>query len=427
MSSPAASPQPDIAPQAPPAAAPAAAPSPLDPPPGDEHARERRGNRRLVILGVVAALIVGGVFAYRKLTVGHERTDDAQIEADVVPLAVRVGGQVAAVRVADNTHVEAGQVLLELDRAELTARVDAAKAELAAAHAQADAAEAHARIVAAGAQGGLSTARAQVSTSQAQARSADAQVTAARAQVARATADQRKTALDLERAKNLAAQGAVTQERLDAAQAAADATTAQLGAAQAQLVAAEGARAAAQGKVAEARGNADAAAPVDARVAEADAQAKLARARIDTATAALAQAELALSYATVVAPAAGTVSNLNIRAGQLVVPGQQIAVIVPEATYVVANFKETQIGGMHAGQQVDVEVDAFPGRTLHGTVESLAGGTGSRFSLLPPDNASGNFVKVVQRVRVRITWREVPRNVPLRAGMSAEVTVHTAS
>jgi membrane fusion protein (multidrug efflux system) len=183
----------------------------------------------------------------------------------------------------------------------------------------------------------------------------------------------------------------------------------------------------AQSRVAEAHGLLDTNTPVDAKVAAARAGADLAHARVTTAEAALELAKLSLSWATVVAPTDGVVSKLNARVGQLVAPGMALAELVPQATYVVANFKETQVGAMKAGQAVELEVDAFGGRKFHGVVESLSGGTGSRFSLLPPDNASGNFVKVVQRVPVRIRWKEAPADVVLRAGMSVVVTVHTES
>ena len=136
-------------------------------------------------------------------------------------------------------------------------------------------------------------------------------------------------------------------------------------------------------------------------------------------------ARLQLSWTEVRAPADGTVARLGARAGQIVQPGQVLGQLVPSRSYVVANFKETQTGAIRPGQKVDVELDAYDGRKLEGRVESISGGTGARFALLPPDNASGNFVKVVERVPVRIAWDAPPADVPLRAGLSATVTVHT--
>jgi membrane fusion protein (multidrug efflux system) len=167
-------------------------------------------------------------------------------------------------------------------------------------------------------------------------------------------------------------------------------------------------------------------APVDTQLAVARAGAALAHARVQGATAALALARLQQSYTHVVAPSDGVVSRLSVHEGQLIQAGQAIAELVPSATYLVANFKETQVGRMHDRDRAEIRIDAFPGRVFEGEVESLSGGTGARFSLLPPDNASGNFVKVVQRVPVRIRWRNPPSDVALRAGMSCDVTVHVS-
>ncbi|MFL5304340.1 MAG: efflux RND transporter periplasmic adaptor subunit, partial [Polyangia bacterium] len=158
-----------------------------------------------------------------------------------------------------------------------------------------------------------------------------------------------------------------------------------------------------------------------AQAARADAD--LANARIRSAEAALALAKLQLGYTKVTAPADGFASKLTVHAGQLVTVGQPLIQLVPTTTYVIANFKETQIGEMKVGQSAKIEIDALPGRTFDGKVESLAGGTGASFSLLPADNATGNFVKVVQRVPVRIAWTNPPTDVDLRAGLSADVTV----
>ncbi len=159
-----------------------------------------------------------------------------------------------------------------------------------------------------------------------------------------------------------------------------------------------------------------------AQLAAAHAAAELARARVKVAEAQLRTARLQLDYTRVVAPEDGVVSRLGVHPGQNVQPGAPVAELVPSRTYVVANFKETQIGRMRPGQPAEIRLDAYPGRVFEGTVESRSGGTGARFALVPPDNASGNFVKVVQRVPVRITWTKPP-DVPLAAGLSAVVTV----
>jgi membrane fusion protein (multidrug efflux system) len=253
--------------------------------------------------------------------------------------------------------------------------------------------------------------------------SARAQVDAARAGLQRAEADARKASLDLDRDRKLHAANVVPQARLDDAQAENDAKQAALQQARANVSAAEEGLRAAESRVGEARGRFEQSAQVKPQIAAAEAQARLAHGREKSAKAALQLAQLQLSYTKISATEDGVVSRLSVHEGQLVQAGQPIAALVPVETYVVANFKETQIGRMKAGETVEVKIDAFPGRTLQGKVESLSGGTGARFSLLPPDNASGNFVKVVQRVPVRIAWVDPPADLPLRAGLSADVTV----
>jgi membrane fusion protein (multidrug efflux system) len=167
-------------------------------------------------------------------------------------------------------------------------------------------------------------------------------------------------------------------------------------------------------------------APIEAQLAAAKANADLAHARADGARAALDLAKLQLSYTKITSPGDGLASKLSVHAGQFVAVGQPVIELVPTTTYVIANFKETQIGRMRPGERAQIEVDAFPHRKFEGRVESLSGGTGSSFSLLPADNASGNFVKVVQRVPVRIAWVNPPSDVVLRAGLSVDATVYVS-
>jgi membrane fusion protein (multidrug efflux system) len=254
--------------------------------------------------------------------------------------------------------------------------------------------------------------------------SADAQVAASKATLVRAQADARKAELDLARAKELRAANALPQQQLDNAQAQYDSAQASQSLAKAQVAAAEDGRRAAEARVIEMQGHVTEAAPANSRIAAARANAELAHASVKSATARLTLAKLALSYTKVTVPADGVASKLTVHEGQLVQIGQPVIQLVPDATYVIANFKETQVGRMKPGQEVKISVDAFPGKKLHGKVESLSGGTGASFSLLPADNASGNFVKVVQRVPVRISWTDVPAGLRLRAGMSADVTVN---
>jgi len=341
----------------------------------------------------------------------------------VVPVAARVWGVVLHARFRDNQRVKQGEVIVELDPADYAARVQQAEAELAAAQAQVQVAEAQVRVVQMTTSGALSSAQAQLSGSVSSVAGAGAQVDAAQATLARARIEQRRTAADLVRAQELRAQGVVPQSQVDNAQAAADGARSAVALAEAQLAAAREQTRTAETHVAEAQGRVDQSTPVDAQIAAAGAAADLARARVAGAQAALDLARLQLSYTTVAAPVDGVLSKLAVREGQLVQPGQTLVAIVPTATYVVANFKETQVGRMRQGQRAEIEVDAYPGQTFAGRIDSISAATGARFSLLPPDNASGNFVKVVQRVPVQIVWVDLPAGVAPQAGLSAEVTV----
>lgn len=382
----------------------------------------RSSRRPFLILGVVAAVVLAGLATYSVMTAGQETTDDAQVEADVVPLASRVSGQVLHVRVQDNQQVKKGDLLVEIDDADYAAKVKQSEAELETTRAQAAAADAQVRVVEATAKGGLSSARAALSGSSVAVSSADAQIAAAKATLQRAQADAHKAELDLARTKELRAANAVPQERLDNALVAQDSAQAALAQAEAQVSASSEAKKAAESRVQEAQGRYTQSAPIDAQIAAVRANGDLAHARVKSAEAMLELARLQLSYTKVLAPAAGFVSKLGVHEGQLVSPGLPMAELVPAETYLVANFKETQVGGMKKGQKAEIKIDAFGGRKFEGKVESISGGTGARFSLLPPDNASGNFVKVVQRVPVRIAW-ERPADVAARAGLSADVTV----
>jgi membrane fusion protein, multidrug efflux system len=385
----------------------------------------RSKRRPYVILAVVVAVGVGITLLVSWMSRGREGTDDAQVDADVVVVSTRVGGAVLKVHVIDNQQVKKGDLLVEIDPADLAARFKQAEGELAAAQAQAGAADADVRIVSATSKGGLSAAQAQLSGTTNSVASAAAQIEAARAALARSQAEATRADTDLARAHSLRKDEAVPQAQVDTAQSNALGAHAAVAQAQAQLAASEDMKRTAQTQIAEAQGRVEQSAPVDAKLAQASAQAELAHARADAAAAALALAKLQLSYTRIEAPVDGELSRLGVHDGQLAQAGQPIVTIVPNATYVVANYKETQVGSMRAGQRVEISVDAYPGRTFEGRVESTAPGTGARFSLLPADNASGNFVKVVQRVPVKIAWVNVPPDVKLAAGLSADVTVDT--
>ncbi len=399
-------------------------PAEAAPPRAEPKATPPGAGRRRAFRVVAVALVAGALAfgAHVVLTRGEETTDDAQVEADVVPLAARTGGLVKHVLVADNQTVNAGDVLLVIDDADHAARVKQAQADLAAARAALAQAQAQEQVATASARGGLSSAQATVSGSSAGVASANAQIQAARAALERAIAEAKQTQTDLQRAKALRQENAIAQAALDQAVAANDTAQAAVDQARANLAAAEEARRVAESRIAEAQGKLAQSTPIDAQIAAAHSQTELAAARVTSSEAQLALAQNQLDYTRVVAPQAGQVSRLAVHAGQLIVAGQPIAELVPAQTYVVANFKETQIGDMRPGDRAEIDVDAFPHRTLEGRVDSLSGGTGARFAVLPPDNASGSFVKVVQRVPVRIVWTRPP-DLPLRAGLSCNVTV----
>lgn len=384
-----------------------------------------RGRRAFLILGVVLLAVLGGIGAYAYLTGGQEGTDDAMVEADVVAVTARVGGLVAELIVHDNQPVKKGDPILRLDDADLQTRLAQASAELQTAQAQAAGARAQEQVVAATARGQFQGAQAQVTSSASTVQMANAQLSAARAALVRTQAEMEKAEHDLARAKELIAVDAIARQQLEAAQLASDAAHAAVGEATAGVVVAEEARRTADSRVVEAQARVSQTTPVSQQIEAARSSAAMADARIASAEAAVRQVELQLSYTTVVAPADGLVTRLGARQGALIQAGQPLAQLVPSRTYLVANFKETQIDQMHPGNRAEVHIDAYPGRTFDAVVESLAGGTGSRFSIIPADNASGNFVKVVQRVPVRLTWTSAP-DVPLKAGLSADITVFVA-
>jgi membrane fusion protein (multidrug efflux system) len=382
--------------------------------------------RPFLVLAGVVLVGLAGLATYAFLTAGRESTDDAQVAADVVTVSARVGGVVLDVAIQENQNVKPGDVIAQIDDREYVAKVQQAEADLESARAQSAQADAQVAIVTANSKGGLSSARAAYSGSSVGLASADAEVAAARARLVGAQAEARQTESALKRAQELSKADAIAPAALDAAVAARDGAQAAVAQAEAQIAAAEEAKRAALARISEAAGRVAQSEPIAAQIAAATANAELARARIGKSQAELDLAKLSLSYTKIVAPNAGVASQLSVRKGQLVAPGTPLVQIVPNETYVVANFKETQLSSMHVGQRAKVEIDAYPHREFEGKVSSMSSGTGASFALLPADNASGNFVKVVQRVPVRITWVNPPSDVALRAGLSVDATVYVA-
>ena len=394
---------------------------------------------RLLIAVVVVLLIGAGVWYW--LTRGRESTDDAQIDSHVTQVSARVAGTLVKVAVDDNQTVDAGAMLVELDPRDYQVAVDRARAELADAEAAAQAAQTNVPITSTTASSNILTARGGVAQAQSgivaaehEVAAARARLTAAQAKLREAEANATKATRDVERLRGLLAKDEVSQQQFDAAVAAADAQRAAADSSGSQVAEAEAGVPAAQSKLMQARAaeqqahaELQSAQTAPQQVLATKARASAAEAHVQQARANLAQAELNLQYATVKAPIRGVVSRKGINAGQVVQAGQPLLAIVDvDHVWVTANFKETQLRNMRAGQNATVDVDAYGGREYKGRVDSIAGATGARFSLLPPENATGNFVKVVQRVPVKIVLEQGqdPEHL-LRPGMSVNATVYT--
>ena len=396
--------------------------------------------RRVGLIAGVVLLLVAGAIVWFWATSGRESTDDAQVDARVTQIASRVSGTVAQVAIADNQLVEAGTVLIELDPRDYQVAVDKARAELADAEATALAAQSNVAITSTTAASNVTTARGGIAQAQSGVTAAEKEVEAARARLVTAQARLReaeanaaKAARDVERFRGLLAKDEISQQQFDTTAAAAEALKAGVDSARSQIAEAEAGIRVAESKLAQARaGEQQAHAELDtaqtapSQIAATRARASSAEARVMQARANLAQADLHLQYTTVKAPARGIVSKKGVNTGQVIQAGQPLLALVQiDDVWVTANFKETQLKDMRPGQRATIDVDAFGGREFKGKVDSVAGATGSRFSLLPPENATGNFVKVVQRVPVKIVLE--PGQDPehrLRPGMSVTPTVY---
>ncbi|MGV3708899.1 MAG: HlyD family secretion protein, partial [Gemmatimonas sp.] len=351
-------------------------------------AKSAEASRRSPLPFVILALALagGGYWGYNRYlwSSSHESTDNAQIDGHIVPVIARVGGYVRVVNAGENKHVDLSAPLVVIDDSEYKVRVAQAEADLAAARATA------------GSRGVEGQAAATLQTTTSQRAVTDAQLIAAKAQ-------QTKAQQDLDRAKDLVTKQIVSRAQLDAAQAAFDAAVANVTATERQISAAQ------------------------SNISGAQAGVRLASARLMAAEAARDNASLMLSYTSISAPVTGTVAKKLVEVGQMVQPGQTLMSVVSDTgSYVTANFKETQLNQIRVGQKVEFEVDGYDGAKAEGEVESISSATGARFALLPPDNATGNFTKVVQRVpvRVRVT-RGLGGERPLRPGMSVVAHVRT--
>jgi membrane fusion protein, multidrug efflux system len=397
------------------------------------------GGRRTAAIAVVAILIGAvGVYAYRAS--GRESTDDAQIEGRITPVSARVGGAVLDVLFKDNQEVKAGDVLVRIDPRDYDVALSRAKAELADAEAALAAAQNGVPMVQMTSSSDVQRAAGSTEAASAGATAAERDIDAARAReraaearLAEARATAERVRKDRDRLAPLAAKEEISQQQFDAAIAAA--AVAEAGVASAEASVAEAKTGV---TVAESRHKQSEAAVHQAEAAQsatetAPAQVRSARARLDAAQAKVAQeqasvkeAELHLEYTEIKAPSSGIVSRKNVEPGQILQPGQPLLAIVgSDEVWVVANFKETQLATIRPGQHAKIAVDAF-GHDVDGVVESIAPATGAKFSMLPAQNASGNFVKVVQRVPVRIGITASPEVLrQLRPGLSVVPTIYT--
>jgi len=366
-------------------------------------------NAKWVILLAVVVLIAVGIAVWHYYSI-RESTDDAQIDGHIVPVSARVGGTVIKRFVDDNQLVKAGDMLVQLDTKDYQVALDRARAELADAEAASRAASTGVPIASTTTSSGLSTARANLSATQ-------REVDAAEARLREAEATYKKAASDLKRADQLIARDEISQQQHDAAVWSETSARANLDAARAAV-------ATAHSHVAQAQAQLQAAQTAPQQVAITRARAGSAEANVQTKRAAVEQAELNLQYTTVRAPFAGIVSKRNAEPGQVVQPGQPLfAVVDLDDIWVTANFKETQLKNMRPGQSATIHVDAY-GHDYKGRVDSIGGATGARFSLLPPENATGNYVKVVQRIPIKILFEKgQDPNHLLRPGMSVVPTV----
>jgi membrane fusion protein, multidrug efflux system len=379
----------------------------------------------LYVLPLLTALAAAGGALGVLSGAGRETTDDAQIEAHVAYVAPHVAGQVKRVLVKDNQQVQAGDVLVELDDRDLRVRVTSARADVAAAEAALHERQTQLAVTEKSVGSNLTVARGGLQQAASVQGTTHASIEQARAEIVAAESRQKLAQLDFARAEQLYQSNVVARAALDASSAALEQANAGIEQARARLRSAEANRQNSYGTLESARGRLLLAESGPEQIEAARAAVEVQAAKLSQARAALAQAELNLSYTEIKAEISGVVSRRSVEVGQMASPERPLLALVPlDDTWVVANFKEDQIAHMKPGQLAEVEVDAFDGQKLRAHVESLAGGTGSRFSLLPPDNASGNFTKVVQRVPVllRLDGRS---ELQLRPGLSAQVTVTT--
>jgi membrane fusion protein (multidrug efflux system) len=385
------------------------------------------GNRTMVVIAVVVLLILAASFFYWRATF-TEDTDDAQVDGNLYQISARIAGQVVKVNVDDNQTVQAGQLLAEIDPTDYQVALDQAQANLASAQAEYTQATVNVPITQVTVGTTVSTTASDVKGSTDMVAQAEKQVEAANARVEEAKANAVKAQDDVDRYTPLVQKDVISKQQYDAAVAAAAASKAAVAEAEASVLAQQNAVASARQRLAQSQAQSDQSVrngPDQVRVQQSRAAA--AEAAIQQAQAKVEQAKLNLSYTRITAPVAGIVNKKSVEVGANLAAGQDLMTIIPLTDlWVTANFKETQLTHMHAGQKVTIKVDAYGGRKFSGSVTQVGGATGSMLSLFPPENATGNYVKVVQRIPVRIDFTNLQQedgDYVLRPGLSVTPVV----
>jgi membrane fusion protein, multidrug efflux system len=400
-------------------------PTPAPNEPAETEIEAPRSRRRgiLVVGAVLVVLIAIGVWWRSTYS---EDTDDAQVNGHLIQVSSRIAGHVIHVDVEENQVVKAGDPIAELDPKDFEVAVENADAALASAKAAAAAARVTVPITSINTGSNLRSANADVTGAHASVEQAEQQLSAARANVVQAEANNTKAQADLARYRPLVAKDVISKQQFDAAVAAADAAQANLAAAQASTQGAQDAVRVAHERESQAQAQLKYAETAPQQVAAQDARAKQAEAQVEQAQAQLDQAKLNLGYTKIIAPEPGIITRKSVEVDQNVAAGQNLMTLVSlQGLWVTANFKETQLRHMTAGEKVAVHVDST-GKNYSGVVTQIGGATGSVLSLFPPENATGNYVKVVQRIPVRIDFTDLEHEDPhqeLRPGLSVEPTV----
>jgi membrane fusion protein (multidrug efflux system) len=386
-------------------------------------AKPNKGMRVILGIGAALAIIGGGYYVMHR---GLEDTDDAQLDNDVTAVPAQTAAVALKVHFVENQAVKKGDLLVELDDAPTATKLAQAEANYQAALAMAAAADSDEKVTELNVRTNKSAAKAQVLGASSGAVGTKEQIAEAESGVVSSQATFDKAKLDLERGKQLIGSGAIAQQQLDNYQTAFNTAQANLNQAKARLDTMRANTTQALSQVQMMTAKYDQVSDTDVLLAQAKAKADTAHAQAAVAKAERDEAALQHSYTKIYAPVDGTVSRKTVEVGQMTALGQGIAELVPaQAPWVTANFKETQLTHMKPGQPVKLEIDSYPDLDLHGEVESLSGATGARFALLPPDNATGNYTKIVQRLPVRIKITDLPQGVTLRPGLSVDAVVDT--